>query len=255
MICSAWPLAAAAARGPKSLSRALYQLLLVHISTSACSYINFCLFMHLCRLCRLREWYHALLRQAKQEGIVTYISNLYDTFFEGGKDHRVDRPSATHLPYFEGAPQGNLGVASRARRRGSAASIRLASHPQARQMQRSPLLQYGAHGSKSVSCLCQDNNVNCLSAAHLVCSKGQHQLAVRPFHPFSRTCLDVCRDASVPWGRCHSVLTFPGSLQVITGLGRLRQCWPIMRSSSDRLAATGRAAQPLERHVASRTPR
>lgn len=66
----------------------------------------FCSSMHLCRLCRLREWYHALLRQAKQEGIVTYISNLYDTFFEGGKDHRVDRPSATHLPYFEGAPEG-----------------------------------------------------------------------------------------------------------------------------------------------------
>ena len=64
----------------------------------------FCSSKHLCELYRLREWYHALLRQAKQEGIVTYISNLYDTFFEGGKDHRVDRPSATHLPYFEGAP-------------------------------------------------------------------------------------------------------------------------------------------------------
>ena len=44
-----------------------------------------------------------LLRQAKNEGIVTYLSNLYDTFFEGGKDHRVDKPSVLHLPYFEGA--------------------------------------------------------------------------------------------------------------------------------------------------------
>ena len=52
---------------------------------------------------RLREWYHILLRQAKSEGIVTYLSNLYDTFFEGGKDHRVDKPSVLHLPYFEGA--------------------------------------------------------------------------------------------------------------------------------------------------------
>jgi len=43
-----------------------------------------------------------LLRQAKQENIVTYLSNLYDTFFEGGKDHRVDKPSVLHLPYFEG---------------------------------------------------------------------------------------------------------------------------------------------------------
>lgn len=53
---------------------------------------------------RLREWYHTLLRQAKNEGIVTYLSNLYDTFFEGGKDHRVEKPSVLHLPYFEGAP-------------------------------------------------------------------------------------------------------------------------------------------------------
>ena len=51
---------------------------------------------------RLREWYHMLLRQAKSEGIVTYLSNLFDTFFEGGKDHRVDKPSVLHMPYFEG---------------------------------------------------------------------------------------------------------------------------------------------------------
>ena len=51
---------------------------------------------------RLREWYHMLLRSAKAEGTVTYLSNLFDTFFEGGKDHRVDKPSVLHLPYFEG---------------------------------------------------------------------------------------------------------------------------------------------------------
>ena len=43
-----------------------------------------------------------LLRQAKAEGTVMYLSNLFDTFFEGGKDHRVDKPSVLHLPYFEG---------------------------------------------------------------------------------------------------------------------------------------------------------
>lgn len=60
---------------------------------------------------RLREWYHMLLRSAKAEGTVTYLSNLFDTFFEGGKDHRVDKPSVLHLPYFEGAQLLLLDVA------------------------------------------------------------------------------------------------------------------------------------------------
>lgn len=51
---------------------------------------------------RLREWYLAMLRRAKDEGIITYITNLYDTYFQGGKDHRIARPSIVHLPYFEG---------------------------------------------------------------------------------------------------------------------------------------------------------
>ena len=50
---------------------------------------------------RLREWYLSLLRTAKEQGAVTHLSNLYDTFFEGGRDHR-DRASATLMPYFEG---------------------------------------------------------------------------------------------------------------------------------------------------------
>ena len=33
---------------------------------------------------------------------MAHISNLYDTFFEGGRDHRVPKPSVTHMPYLEG---------------------------------------------------------------------------------------------------------------------------------------------------------
>ena len=46
--------------------------------------------------------FHISFLQAKAEGIVTYVSNLYDTYFEGGKEHRLDKPSITHVPYFEG---------------------------------------------------------------------------------------------------------------------------------------------------------
>lgn len=53
---------------------------------------------------RLREWYLTLLRTAKAEGTVAHLSNLFDTFFEGGRDHRIERASITHMPYFEGAP-------------------------------------------------------------------------------------------------------------------------------------------------------
>lgn len=51
---------------------------------------------------RLREWYLAMLRRSRTEGSVVYISNLYDAFFEGGRDHRRERPSATDLPYYDG---------------------------------------------------------------------------------------------------------------------------------------------------------
>jgi E1A/CREB-binding protein len=51
---------------------------------------------------RLREWYLTMLRRGKVEGTVTYISNLYDTYFEGGKDHRIERPSILELPYLDG---------------------------------------------------------------------------------------------------------------------------------------------------------
>lgn len=52
---------------------------------------------------RLREWYLMMLRRAQKQGIVTHLSNLYDTFFEGGKDHRLPKCSIKDLPYFEGA--------------------------------------------------------------------------------------------------------------------------------------------------------
>lgn len=51
---------------------------------------------------RLRAWYLDMLRRSKEEGIVTHISTLWDTFFEGGRDHRCDRISATYIPYLEG---------------------------------------------------------------------------------------------------------------------------------------------------------
>jgi len=51
---------------------------------------------------RLREWYLAMLRRSRAEGTVVYISNLFDSFFVGGRDHRLEHPSVTALPYFEG---------------------------------------------------------------------------------------------------------------------------------------------------------
>ncbi|MEW5301948.1 MAG: hypothetical protein WDW36_004771 [Sanguina aurantia] len=51
---------------------------------------------------RLRQWYIEMLKTAQQEGIVKHITTLWDTYFEGGKDHRLERCSATHIPYLEG---------------------------------------------------------------------------------------------------------------------------------------------------------
>ena len=50
--------------------------------------------------------------QAKEEGTVTYVSNMWDTYFEGGRDHRLDRLSITQLPYYDGAPRGPGGGAA-----------------------------------------------------------------------------------------------------------------------------------------------
>ena len=51
---------------------------------------------------RLREWYLNMLKRSQKEGTITYVSNMFDTFFDGGKDHRLPRPSVTDLPYFSG---------------------------------------------------------------------------------------------------------------------------------------------------------
>ena len=51
---------------------------------------------------RLRQWYLDMLRMAQSEGIVAHLSSMWDTYFEGGKDHRMDKCSATFMPYLEG---------------------------------------------------------------------------------------------------------------------------------------------------------
>ena len=58
---------------------------------------------------RLREWYLSVLKVAKEQGMVTHLSNLFDTFFEGGRDHR-DRASSTCLPYLDGAHPPGLSI-------------------------------------------------------------------------------------------------------------------------------------------------
>lgn len=46
--------------------------------------------------------YLDMLKQAKLEGIVVHLTTLWDTYFPGGKEHRLERCSATHIPYLEG---------------------------------------------------------------------------------------------------------------------------------------------------------
>ena len=45
---------------------------------------------------------HTHVLQAKYEGVVLHLSTLWDTYFPGGKDHRLDRCSATQIPYLQG---------------------------------------------------------------------------------------------------------------------------------------------------------
>lgn len=39
--------------------------------------------------------YIDMLKDARARGIVVHLSTLWDTFFDGGKDHRMDRVSST----------------------------------------------------------------------------------------------------------------------------------------------------------------
>lgn len=43
-----------------------------------------------------------MLKRAKEEGIVTHLSTLWDMYFEGGRDHRYERCSSINIPYLEG---------------------------------------------------------------------------------------------------------------------------------------------------------
>lgn len=47
-------------------------------------------------------WYIDMLKQAREEGIVVHLSTLWDTYFEGGRDHRMEKCSATYIPYMDG---------------------------------------------------------------------------------------------------------------------------------------------------------
>lgn len=43
-----------------------------------------------------------MLRKARDEGTVCHVTTLWDSFFEGGRDHRMERCSATLIPYLDG---------------------------------------------------------------------------------------------------------------------------------------------------------
>eukprot|EP00898_Chlorokybus_atmophyticus_P002751 jgi/Chlat1/3477/Chrsp23S03676 len=49
---------------------------------------------------KLREWYLKMLHKSREQRVVVQCSNLFDTFFVGGKDGLP--ASATELPYFDG---------------------------------------------------------------------------------------------------------------------------------------------------------
>ena len=42
-----------------------------------------------------------MLKVSKEKGVVTHLSNLYDTFFEGGRDHK-EKATSTAMPYLDG---------------------------------------------------------------------------------------------------------------------------------------------------------
>ncbi len=62
---------------------------------------------------RLRMWYIEMLKMAREEGIVVHLSTLWDTYFEGGRDHRMEKCSATYIPYMDGDYWPGKGRAAR----------------------------------------------------------------------------------------------------------------------------------------------
>jgi len=51
---------------------------------------------------KLREWYLKMLKSCYDRGIVHSVTNLFDLFFAGGKEHRLETASMTHIPYLDG---------------------------------------------------------------------------------------------------------------------------------------------------------
>lgn len=51
---------------------------------------------------RLRMWYIDMLKDARNKGFVKHYTTLWDTYFEGGRDHRMERCSIMDIPYLEG---------------------------------------------------------------------------------------------------------------------------------------------------------
>lgn len=49
----------------------------------------------------LREWYLTITRACQKQGIVTHTSNLWDSFFAGGNDHKT-LASILKMPYLDG---------------------------------------------------------------------------------------------------------------------------------------------------------
>jgi E1A/CREB-binding protein len=108
-----------------------------------------------------------MLRRAREEGTVTHVTTLWDSFFEGGRDHRYDKPSVTHIPYLEGDYWP-----------GEAENL-LASIAE---------LQRGAAQGASLSCLCAALAARCacvraLCAGGCLAAAGHGVLCAAPYLP------------------------------------------------------------------------
>jgi len=51
---------------------------------------------------RLREWYLDILKKGQAEGIISHCTNMYDKYFDGGREHRLEKVSMSSIPYYEG---------------------------------------------------------------------------------------------------------------------------------------------------------
>lgn len=51
---------------------------------------------------RLREWYLRMLRKAQADGVIHHCTNMFDRYFDGGREHRLPEVSMGQVPYYEG---------------------------------------------------------------------------------------------------------------------------------------------------------